>query len=388
MPRSSRAISRLRRRVRTLERDARRNELLAELSQTLHACQASEEAFALVARTMPELLPHDAGGIFELRPDRPAVLPVAAWGDPPPVQRVFAPDDCWALRRGSSYLVDDRGIRLRCRHVEEPIGVGQICVPLTARNETLGLLHLQVRRKPDGVPRAALLDGRERFAAAIAHDIALALANIRVRDVLRDQSSRDPLTGLFNRRYMEETLDRELRRAARENYSLGLIMADLDHLKECNDAYGHAVGDSLLQAVGTFLRSAIRREDIACRFGGDEFVVVLPKATLEETRRRAEVMRRGLAELRVEPVVPSEVPVTLSAGIVAFPEHGAGVDVLLHRADEALYRAKAGGRNQVVVAGTGNPQAVGVFRVPGAPGGGAGPGEDDGATGGEGATRG
>ena len=366
MPRRSRVIGELRRRVADLERDAHRGRLLAEFTQVLHACQATDEAYAVVGRTMPGLFDRDAGALFELRPGRPSVLPVVAWGSPPPVQRVFAPDDCWALRRGSAYLIDDTGVRLRCRHVDEPIRVGQLCVPLTAHHETLGVLHLQVRRRVEGTARRNLLADRQRLAVSLAEDIALALANIRLRDVLREQSSRDALTGLFNRRYMEESLDRELRRAAREGYSLGLIMADLDHLKAFNDAYGHAVGDAVLQAVGSFLLSAIRREDIACRFGGEEFVIILPKATLEETQRRAEVLRRGLAEIRVDALTPDGPAVTMSAGVAAFPDHGAGVDVLLHRADEALYRAKAAGRNRVALAATVAPQGIDVLAEPGA----------------------
>lgn len=365
MPRRSRVIGELRRRVSDLEREAQQRRLLAEFTQVLHACQATDEAYAVVGRTMPGLFERDAGALFELRPGRPSVLPVVAWGNPPPVQRVFAPDDCWALRRGSAYLIDDTGVRLRCRHVEEPIRVGQLCIPLTAHHETLGLLHLQVRRRTGGQGRRSQLADRQQLAVSLAEDIALALANIRLRDVLREQSSRDALTGLFNRRYMEESLDRELRRAAREGYSLGLIMADLDHLKAFNDAYGHAVGDAVLQAVGAFLLSSIRREDIACRFGGEEFVVILPKATLEETQRRAEVLRRGLAEIRVDALTPDGPAVTMSAGVAAFPDHGTGVDVLLHRADEALYRAKAAGRNRVALAATAPPQGIDVLADPG-----------------------
>jgi diguanylate cyclase (GGDEF)-like protein len=360
VPGRRRAVGELRRRVRRLQLEARERALLAEFGQLLHACQVAEEAYAVIGRIMPLLMPMDAGAVYELTPARTGLVPVVGWGKPAPVQRVFAPGDCWGLRRGTMHVVDGTGARLRCRHVEEPPGRGQLCMPLSAQGETFGLLHLQVRTRAKRRRRSALLADRLGLATAVTDTISLALANIRVRDALREQSSRDALTGLFNRRYMEESLDRELRRAMRERYSLGLIMADLDHLKAFNDAYGHAVGDMVLQLVGSFLQASVRHEDIACRFGGEEFVVIMPKASLEDTRRRAEVIRQGLESQRVDPLGPDARLVTMSFGVAAYPDHGASVELLLHSADEALYRAKAGGRNRVVAAGVEPPQGIGI----------------------------
>jgi diguanylate cyclase (GGDEF)-like protein len=195
----------------------------------------------------------------------------------------------------------------------------------------------------------------------LAEQLALALANFRLRDRLREQSARDQLTGLFNRRYMEESLVRELRRASREEYGLGLLMMDLDHFKDVNDGYGHAAGDQMLRAVGAFLGASVRGDDVACRYGGEEFVVILPRATLENTRRRAEVLREGMKGLKLDPSGPVLPGVTMSIGVACSPEHGETREQLIHAADVALYRAKAQGRDQVVVASDGDVREVEVF---------------------------
>ncbi len=365
MRRKRRILRELRLKIRELEHRARERELLAEQGQFLGACQTTDEAYAVAARCASVLFRGDAGSLSEITTGRGGVLPIAAWGNPPPGQRVFATTECWALRRGRVHVVDDTAAGvLRCGHVAEPVGTGLLCVPLVAQGETVGLLHLQVRRRVRRKKRAALLADRERLAVVFGEQIALALANIRLRATLREQSSRDPLTGLFNRRYMEESLDRELRRATREEYSLGVIMADLDHLKAFNDAHGHAAGDMALQLVGTFLHGAVRGEDVACRFGGEEFVVILPKATLEDTRRRAEALRLGVASQRVEPRGPTLPAVTMSLGVAAFPDHGASAEALLQAADQALYRAKAAGRDRVAVAGSAEPRGIDVTTDP------------------------
>ena len=209
--------------------------------------------------------------------------------------------------------------------------------------------------------RAALLADRERLIRTLAEQLELSLANFRLRETLREQSARDQLTGLFNRRYMEESLVRELRRASREDYSLGLLMMDLDHFKDLNDGYGHAAGDLMLRAVGDFLGTSVRGDDVACRYGGEEFVVILPRASLENTRRRAEALREGMKGLQLEPSGPLMPSVTMSIGVACSPDHGETREQLIHAADVALYRAKARGRDRVVVASDGDVREMGVF---------------------------
>jgi len=192
------------------------------------------------------------------------------------------------------------------------------------------------------------MEALSRQAAAVGERISLALANLRLREVLRGQSLRDPLTGLFNRRYMEESLERELRRAVRNNQSLALLMLDLDHFKRFNDTFGHQAGDTLLRAMGDFLIQRTRGQDAACRYGGEEFALILSGASAEAACRRAELLREDLKHLTVQQAGQVLGSVTLSIGISTFPGH-ATTEELLHAADQALYRAKSEGRDRVIV---------------------------------------
>ena len=164
---------------------------------------------------------------------------------------------------------------------------------------------------------------------------------------LKEQAIRDPLTGLSNRRYLDETLPRELSRAKREGYSLSLIMLDLDHFKQVNDTYGHAAGDEVLKTLSALLKKSARESDIICRYGGEEFLVALPRMSPEQALQRVEAWRLELAETSVHHG-DLKMRVTLSAGVAGFPDHGADIDSLLSHADQALYHAKHGGRNRVI----------------------------------------
>ncbi len=341
----------LRRHADELEQSGREMSLLAQMGELLESCQSLDEAYTVIARVAEPLFAGDAGAVYALASSGSVAEAVAAWGSPPPMRTVFPPTDCWALRRSRLHVVHDGAPELKCPHVEEQISGGLLCVPLSAQTETLGLLHVQVRRRAAGRARAALLADRERLVKTLGEQVALALANIRLRETLREQSSRDPLTGLFNRRYMEESLDRELRRAAREGYGLGILMADLDKFKELNDAFGHAAGDDALRRTGRFLAAAVRGEDIACRFGGEEFVVILPKASLNDTRSRAEALREGIKVHELGEATRLYPSVTMSVGVAAYPDHGTSAADLIVAADSAMYLAKAQGRDRVVVAG-------------------------------------
>ena len=182
----------------------------------------------------------------------------------------------------------------------------------------------------------------------VAEDMALALANLRLRETLRSQAIRDPLTGLFNRRYLEETMERELNRVKRQGISLGVIMMDLDHFKEYNDTFGHSAGDELLSALGILLKSQIRGEDIACRYGGEEFLLILPGASLEVALERAESLRQAVKEMHQHH--QGLKPTTLSLGVAVYPDHGDTGLQLIQAADAALYRAKQAGRDRVMAA--------------------------------------
>jgi diguanylate cyclase (GGDEF)-like protein len=188
------------------------------------------------------------------------------------------------------------------------------------------------------------------FNTTFAAQVGLSVANIRLREALRAQSTKDPLTGLYNRRYLQEMLDREIRRAIRSEQALGILMLDLDHFKKFNDTFGHEAGDAVLRETGSFLVRSIRAEDFVCRYGGEEFVVVLPTADLRAAEARAQRIRAKLRDLVIMHNGRSLGLITASIGVAALPHHGTGEKELLQAADAALYRAKREGRDRVAVA--------------------------------------
>jgi diguanylate cyclase (GGDEF)-like protein len=324
-------------------------ELLRQLSELLQACATPDEAHAVMGQLCGRLFPDVAGAVLVTPASRDGLWAVAVWGPPLAVGRDrFQLDDCWALRRGRVYRVDVAGSSPVCPHLGEPTPEAFVCVPLAAQGETLGLFTLAV--PPDAVGDRGLGEARVRLAVTVAEQFALALANVRLRETLRGQSIRDPLTGLFNRRYMEETLDREMGRAQRERRPLSLILLDIDRFKHFNDTFGHEAGDTVLASLGMLLRAMSRVGDVACRYGGEEFVLILPEAPLPDARRRAEEIREAIRGLRVTHGGRPLEGVRCSMGVAAFPEHGDAGGALLRAADAALYRAKREGRDQVVLA--------------------------------------
>ncbi len=339
--------------VNELERHNHEVTLLGKMGDLLHSCLTLEEAYGVAAQSAQRLFPAESGALYVLNASRNLVDVVAAWGDAPAGARAFAPDECVALRRGRMHVGEDSQAGLVCQHLGQLRPASYLCVPLIAQGEALGVLHLRSDSKGLGQAdpqRKRLSEPQLQLGITVAEQISLALSNLNLRETLRLQSIRDPLTGLFNRRYLEESLDREVHRAARRGTPLGVIMLDLDHFKQFNDSFGHAAGDTLLRELGAFLQAHVRREDIACRYGGEEFALILPEASLANTQRRAEQLRNDIKHLSVEHRRQPLGAVTLSLGVAAFPEHGSTAESLLNAADSALYRAKAAGRDQVVIA--------------------------------------
>lgn len=178
-------------------------------------------------------------------------------------------------------------------------------------------------------------------------------ANETLQTQLAEQANRDPLTGVFNRRYLDATLPRELARCQRSGQPLGLILIDIDHFKRVNDTHGHPAGDQVIKALAHLLRNQSRQEDVVCRHGGEEFLIMLPAADLETAHQRAQAYRRDMEALTIYADDGVHIRVTLSAGVATYPDHGADEVDLIRNADKALYHAKATGRNRVVVNGQG-----------------------------------
>jgi diguanylate cyclase (GGDEF)-like protein len=360
----------LRRQVQELELRNREATLVGHMGSLLEVSQTAEEAYGVIERGARLLFPGLSGALLVLPPSRLVVERVATWGVVPTERRIFQPDDCWALRQGRLYIVDSTDSGPICGHVgTEP--VPYMCIPMTAQGATLGVFHLSADTADSGLdvvghrsiasvpiaPMATkpseertadvrLTDTARNLGLWVAELLALSLANFRLRETLHAQSTRDPLTGLFNRRYMEDSLERELYRAAREEGTLGVIMADLDHFKAFNDRSGHVAGDAVLRSLADLLSSSVRAEDIVCRYGGEEFTILLPNASLDETRHRAEMLREAATGM----TVPEGQRLTLSLGVAAYPGNGTTGRELIEAADAALYAAKSAGRDRVVAA--------------------------------------
>src|SRR5579862_2881134 len=338
--------------VQDLERRKREITLLSQLGSDLQSCLYFGEAHKVLAQYGLDLFPATSGGVFMIASSREIVHAVAQWGETPFGGQVFGVDDCWALRTGRPNYIEGAASAGICRHITPVEGVAYLCVPMLAQGESLGILHLHWKTntptRPDGTPEQIKVS-KLQLASAVGEHVGLALANLNLRESLRSQSIRDPLTNLFNRRYLEESLPRELLRASRNRRPLGAIMLDIDFFKRYNDTFGHEAGDAVLRELSKHLRSNIRGEDIACRFGGEEFMLIMPDADLEATQRRAEKIRLDARNIVVFHHGESLGTITLSLGVAGFPEHGATAENLLASADRALYAAKELGRNQVVV---------------------------------------
>lgn len=330
--------------VKELQQRTHEMSLLSEMGDLLQICHTPEEAASVVAQLAPRLFPFTSGALYLLSASHTYVEAMAVWGTLP-IQRLFAPDACWALRRGRSHLSQDTHIGLPCQHVPDPPPQSMLCVPVMAQGKTLGVFYLCLNER-------TFSDTSRRLAVTVADHIGLALANLKLQETLRHQAIRDPLTGLFNRRYMEESLERELSRAKRHNTTLGIIMLNIDHFKRFNDTFGHTAGDSVLRELGAFLQSHMRGEDIACRYGGEEFMLILLDTPLSVVQQRAEGMREAIHSLPVRHHGQSLGSITCSFGIAMFPHQGTTAEELVRAADIALYQAKAQGRNKVVVSAT------------------------------------
>ena len=337
--RAEEALSESEARFLQTEQRMRDMTLLSEMVQMLGAAHTPEEAYAVIVQSMQDLFPRESGALCLMSPSRALVEAVAVWGESPTTERVFTPDDCWALRVGQLHVVLDARSGTPCRHVLHQVD-GYLCMPMVGQTEILGILHLQM------APRL-----KQALAVAVAGQIALALGSLKLREALRAQAIRDPLTGLFNRRYMEESLERELLRAIRNQRPLGVIMLDLDHFKQLNDRAGHDAGDAILRELSSCIQTHTREYDLACRYGGEEFTIILPDASLDVTIKRAEKLRDTFKHLSMQYKNRRLPAGTLSLGVAGFPENGSTIDAILRAADSALYRAKHEGRDRVVVAG-------------------------------------
>jgi len=314
-------------------------ELLGGMAHRMQAARTDEELAAIIRVFVPRVLPEIPGALYAHNNSRNLLVPIAAWGGLDVSSAGFAPDQCWALRRGQSHFVVEPDSDIVCAHVGDATDHYH-CEPLLAGGEVIGVLYLK-----------GVVGAENRFRLTVlTENIASALVNHRLQRGLREQTIRDPLTGLFNRRYMEETLALEIARASRSGSPLSLVMCDVDHFKRFNDEFGHDAGDAVLQAVSAEMRGRFRDGDVICRFGGEEFTIIAPGTSAVTLAARVDAVRQSISELVVHQGGRALGSMTMSFGIATWEENmERDGSTLIKAADAALYRAKREGRNRVVV---------------------------------------
>ncbi len=337
--------------VQQLERRNLEVSTFHEMSEMFQLCREREEAYRIIGVAAQKLFPTDSGAFYILNSSRNMLDLCFAWGEAVRHEAHFQPESCWALRRGRTPMIFSNN-QLVCKNIGCEIAHKCFCIPMLSQDDSIGVFHLNITGAEEQTAGTNKANYEPRFQLAISmsEHVAMALANLTLRETLRYLSIRDPLTGLFNRRYMEEILSRELMKAERTNRKFGVIMMDIDHFKSFNDIHGHDSGDSMLREFGSFLMNNIREYDIACRYGGEEFICILPETTLDNALERAEELRSDLMSFKAEHLGRPLGTVTISAGVAIYPDHGTTEATLVKAADEALYRAKNQGRNRVQAA--------------------------------------
>jgi diguanylate cyclase (GGDEF)-like protein/PAS domain S-box-containing protein len=333
----------LQRSVLELERRNQEMRLVSEMVELLESCRNLDEANSVISRRLPLLLRGTRGVLYMITPSRNLLESVSYWGElNDEFDKLLDPDDCWALRRNKPHGMASEESDLVCKHVELQNGKAYLCLPMVAHGELMGLLHIRYSEAHEGARNIIA-----QSALAAAEQLSLILANLRLRETLKNQSIRDPQTGLFNRRYMEDSLVRELSRAERLGKNVVVAMVDIDHFKRINDTFGHTAADAVLREWSELLKVKFRGSDIVCRYGGEEFVIILPDISMDDARQRLEQLRSDLSRMVVREEGQSIQSVTVSMGVAFYPMHGRTSHSLLQAADHALYRAKETGRDRI-----------------------------------------
>ena len=316
-----------------LTRYARELALVSAGSELVQAAQDEKELTKAVAQILGEMLP-EAGGYFGLLSASKDLVEVCeSWGGVQ-VPVPFPPTACVGLQLGRKVHRSESLVHIQCKHVNQCSDY--FCMPLRSPTGFLGVIHVECASQ--------IATKRADSISLFTAQITLALTNLRMRDALRSQSVRDPLTGLFNRRYFDETLQRELAAYRRGGSPLAVLMLDLDHFKRVNDTFGHAAGDDALRMLGRLMRSTFRESDVICRYGGEEFAVILMNSDLESAFTKAEKFRRAVEQADLSSADRDLGRMTTSVGIACCAEFDDAAR-LVHASDAALYQAKRMGRN-------------------------------------------
>lgn len=321
-------------------------DLLSRMTQRMQGCDTLTDLREVVRRFAPEIAPAMAGRLYLLDESRNAVVEACNWLEPKRSRGEFAPAACWALRRGLPHRPDGETVDVPCEHLDNGEGAtaGTLCLPLTAQRETLGLLYFEPGHEVQSCAQTA-----DIYLRMLAENVGLAVSNLKLRDALRDMAMADPLTGLANRRRLDAIIELRFAEAARNGKPISCLMVDIDHFKRFNDDHGHQAGDAVLREVGAVLKGATRDDGLAFRYGGEEFLVLLPAVDAEQACARAEEIRARIAAIQLVHDGRDLKQISASVGVASAPVN-CPASRLMQVADAALLEAKALGRNRVEVA--------------------------------------
>ncbi|MBL4740769.1 MAG: diguanylate cyclase [Sneathiella sp.] len=326
-------------RVRERTQDVQR---LQNLGTLLSACNTTDETTEIIEQIVPDILPNVSGALSIFKASRNALDVTSSWGEKWKGEFHYLPTECWSLRTGRAHPSVQGQVTVKCSHLPANDDAYTLCIPMTAHGEVMGALHLSKER-------IKITTDEREITSILAEQISLAIANIKLRQSLKDQAIRDSLTGLYNRRFLIEFLEKEILRTQRNNSQVTVMMLDVDHFKKFNDSFGHDAGDMVLAKVGETLQNTIRSHDVACRYGGEEFTIILPRVSLVEAKNMATRLGDAIRSLKITHASQRLSTITMSIGIAIFPDHGEKPEELIKAADEALYLAKNNGRDRFEV---------------------------------------
>lgn len=336
---------------RERDEDRRAKDLIARMMHRMQGCDTEAELADVVACYAPQIFPDLAGHVFGYDQSRGRLATISRWLEPNLTIPDFEPSFCWGLRRGHPHQSNASGQDICCQHIGDLVQQDCLCVPLMAQGGTVGMLYFEAA---DGDGRFA---ERAIYLDLMSENIGLALANIQLRSALGALATRDPLTGLSNRRHLDEIFNVERALAESQGAPLAALMIDIDHFKRFNDEFGHDAGDMVMQHVAQVLKAHTRERDLPCRYGGEEFVMLMPTRDGAAAAGRAEEIRQTIRKVALAYRGRPLPPVTVSIGVASYPGESDAAS-LIRVADGALLLAKEGGRDRVVVAGSQAPDPL------------------------------
>ncbi|MEH2293539.1 diguanylate cyclase [Nostoc sp.] len=326
---------------KTLKLEVKKRELiyLSDMADMLYSCESKDEVYKVVALTCSKLFPNMSGCICIISNSKNYVQMNSIWGDEKSSKEIFSQSECWALRRGKFNLLSPGNSGLMCSHLIQPVSGAHLCIPLFGQGEVVGILHIHAFEE--------ISPEDQQISEIIARTLGFALNNLSIKQRLTHDNLRDGMTQLFNQNYMQTITEQRLAEAERLGQPLSVIFLDIDNFKSYNSRYGHVTANIVLKGLAKLLLKSIRSFDIACRWGGEEFVIVMPNMTLETLRKRVEQLRLDVEQMQLKDGDQILERITASFGI-AVSEPGITIKDFLNRADQAMLEAKRTGKNRVI----------------------------------------